>query len=283
MLAGLAGLALAASFAGALHPAGDSLAVLRLPLAGIFALLVIWAPWRRALRWPLALAALVAMGQIVGAKFVAHSPGPVVVYQKNLLFRNTRIDDLARDIESRSPDLVMLQEVSRHNRAILDRLRGSYPHQTFCPFTSWSGMAVLSRHPANDAHCSRGLGLAALRVDLSQGPVWAASLHMHWPWPHGQADQRDALLPILSGLEAPVILGGDFNMVPWSFTFRALAGATGTERAGPLAATLIKRRVPLPIDQVLAPGGGSAEILPRLGSDHHGVLARVRLAAPPAP
>jgi hypothetical protein len=66
MIVGL-GLAvlLALGFAGAWHPASDSFAVLRLSLAAGLALSVIWADWRRRIRWPLAGLAIAAMAQVV--------------------------------------------------------------------------------------------------------------------------------------------------------------------------------------------------------------------------
>ncbi|MBV2361382.1 endonuclease/exonuclease/phosphatase family protein [Thalassococcus sp. CAU 1522] len=275
IVAALLGGLLAGSFAGALHPAGDSLAVFRLPIAVLFALVVTWSDWPRRLRWPLAALALVPVAQILALKAEAGPEGIVTVYQRNLLFKNTEIEAIAADIAEHLPDVITLQEVSDHNAALLDRLAVSHPHRVFCRFTGWSGMAVLSRYPAETEICSDGRGLAGLKVTLPEGPVWVLSLHLHWPWPHGQSGQRDALLPVLAGLDAPVILGGDFNMVPWSHNLRAIARTTQTRRAGPLAPTLVIRGVPLPIDHVLAPGGGRVQVLPRLGSDHLGLLARV--------
>ncbi|GGH26313.1 Uncharacterized conserved protein YafD, endonuclease/exonuclease/phosphatase (EEP) superfamily [Cribrihabitans marinus] len=270
----------AASYGGALHPAGDSLAVFRLPMAAMLALAVIWTDWPRRLRWPVAGACLVILGAMVWAKTARPEPGPVTVYQKNLWFGLRNVEPLARDILARAPDVVTLQEVSSRNRALMDRLRAAYPHRVFCPFTSWAGVAVLSRHPVRARHCEEGQGLAALQLDMPQGPVWAVSLHLHWPWPHGQGPQRDRLLQVIAGLEGPVVIGGDFNMVPWGYSVRAIAAAGGARRTRPVSPTFTihDRDVPLLIDHVLAPRGGAAERLPRLGSDHYGVLGRVWLS-----
>ncbi|MBL4557022.1 MAG: hypothetical protein JKP98_07320 [Rhodobacteraceae bacterium] len=52
-----------------------------------------------------------------------------------------------------------------------------------------------------------------------------------------------------------MILGGDFNMVPWSHGVRALARAAGGSVARPALSTRPVRGMPLPIDHVIAPGG----------------------------
>ena len=64
-------------------------------------------------------------------------------------------------------------------------------------------------------------------------------------------------------------------MVPGSHAVTEIARATGGRPAGPARATLtIAGALPIAIDRVLAPGGGLTERRPRLGSDHHGLLAR---------
>ncbi|MDJ0822563.1 MAG: endonuclease/exonuclease/phosphatase family protein [Paracoccaceae bacterium] len=279
LAAGILGALLLGSYAGVLHPLGDSLAVFRLPIAAGLALVVIWAPWRAFWRWGLVAPALVAMAAIVFLKFDGGgAPGPVTVYQKNLLFKNVSWQDLAADIRASGADVVTLQEVSASNAGLLEALRDSYPHQVQCPFTSWAGIAVLSRAPLLEPpFCAEGLGAVGARVTLQGQAVWVISLHLHWPYPYGQRPQVEQLLPQLAALPEPVILGGDFNMVPWGYDVRRLTATVEGARAGALRATLVKRGVPLPIDQVFAPGGGTSEPRPLLGSDHAGVLARVHL------
>lgn len=117
-----------------------------------------------------------------------------------------------------------------------------------------------------------------MQVETPDGPVWVVSLHLHWPYPMGQAAQVRALLPELAALKGPVVLGGDFNMVPWSHSIRAIAAATNTRRIGAVQYTLpLKGLYTLPIDHLLVPQtpqAASTEKRPLLGSDHYGVLAR---------
>lgn len=275
-----------ATWAGPLHPAADSLAVIRVPLLVLAALALIWTAWPRALRWPLVGFCLLALGQVAWMKLHAPAPGDFTVYQKNLWYGNRQSEALAREIRSQSPDVVTLQEVSGENRQVLDLLRADYPHQFLCA-DGWWGGAVLSRHPvvAGESLCSAERGLAGVRVSMPRGPVWVLSVHLEWPWPRGQRPQTDRLAPMVDSLEGPVVLAGDFNMMPWGSDVKRLVAATGVRRAGPLLPTFwLKPRgwalsAPLPLDQVYATGGGRAERRPLLGSDHHGVLARVHLDA----
>ncbi len=264
----------AAGFGGSIHPVGDSLAVFQLPLALIGMVLLI--PQRRAVFFPTAFVGAMCMLHVLGPKVIQSAPGPYSLYQKNLSFRQHEPGLVATDILRRSPDIVTLQEVNDANMVVLEALKAEYPGQGWCPFEFVGGVAVATKWPViAEPVCADAGGLAALKARSPSGPVWLVSLHLHWPWLYGQAAQIDALLPVLAGLDAPVILAGDFNMVPWSALVRRVADATGTVYSSVRASTyFIKGRLPVPIDHVLA-GGGTGEVLPLLGSDHMGVMAWV--------
>lgn len=274
-----------ATWAGPLHPAADSLAVLRVPLVTLAVLAVIWTNWPRMLRWPLAGLGLIVLGHLVAMKLAAPDPGGVTVYQRNLWFGNDQMDSVAAEIRVLQPDVVTLQEVSEGNRVLLTQLRSDYPYQKFCGFRGWNGMAVLSKYPvvASDSFCTPRRGLAGARVRLPGGPVWVVSVHLGWPWPYEQRAQVDRIEGLVAGLDGTVVLSGDFNMVPWGSNVRRLARAARVRRAGPLRPTYRLKEagwplaLPLPLDHVWAPGGGRSEVLPPIGSDHAGILAWVHI------
>lgn len=280
IVAVLLGAAFVGGFAGALHPLGDSLAVFRIPIAVVFALWVIWSPWPAWIRWSIAVMCLAAMGQIVAQKYVSHPEGPITIYQKNLLFQNDQVAALAADIRTTRPDIVTLQELTSRNAALARELRAEYPYQASCALVEWARVAILSRWPVEGEICVEGQGLVGIQVMSPNGLFWAFSVHAFWPWPHGQANQFDVILPVLRDLEEPVVIAGDFNMVPWSYALRSIERSIGATRAGPLFSTLTKMGAPLPIDHVYAPGGGQAVRRPLLGSDHSGVLAKVFVFEP---
>ena len=144
------------------------------------------------------------------------------------------------------------------------------------------GLALASRFPPvpDSRICQAEDGLLAVQVITPEGPVWLVSIHLHWPYPIDQAAQVKRIVPVLEKLTGPVILAGDFNMVPWSYTMTRIEDATRTQRVGRTNGTfLLEDRMMLPIDHVLVPSacGGDVSTLDLLGSDHHGVLASLSL------
>ena len=88
-----------------------------------------------------------------------------------------------------------------------------------------------------------------------------------------------------------MVLGGDFNMVPWSYSVHAIQRATRTVNAGYAGGTfnfsyhlngqdVLKALPPITIDHILVPETGvsvSIERREKLGSDHHGLLSSFTL------
>ena len=181
------------------------------------------------------------------------------------------------DIRDSDPDILLLQELNATRGVLLDGLENSHPHRHICQFNEWSGIAILSRWPLTDPHCSVHRTLAAARVVSPEGPIWAISTHLLWPFPFDQRHAIDHELDFLRGLDGPVIVGGDFNMAPWGQTVRDITEATGTQRIGPLHITIAPRGIPLSIDHILTTGEGTTTRRPRFGSDHCGLLAEITL------
>ena len=272
-------LAVVLGFLGWLHPAGDLIAVGRGHAVVAVLVLGIAASilgMRMAAFWAI-LFALVAGMPVVLAMVFPGAPGTFTLYQKNLRFDNARLDALAEDIRAADPLAITLQEVSEPNRALLAGLADRWPHQLLCPGGAVGGPAVLSRLPPVDNASLCAEGLAALQVMNGDRAVWIVSIHLHWPWPHGQAAHARDLRSVLAGMAGQVLIGGDFNMVRWGHSVQSLARAAGVIVAGPSAATF-RRFGPLlelPIDHAMAPNGGRVQLRPALGSDHLGRVARL--------
>ena len=279
--------ALLLGFAGAIHPAGDSLAVFRQPLAAIVAvfsvlLILTGTRWRGALGLGIAVLAFVTT--------LPHAtPGPsggevIRVYQKNLLSLLTGPKPLIEDIRNSNADIVTLEEVADRNKPVVEALSDLYPYQTSCDSLPVGGQVVLSKFPSvgPTLPCDPSQRLAGMLVDTGRHRVWVVALHMRWPWPYDQAVQAASVAKVLQTLEEPVILGGDFNMVPWGDSVHRVARAGSMQLAGQAGATfrLPDLRFWIPIDHVLMPEGSRAalsETRPRFKSDHRGVLARFEL------
>lgn len=271
-------LLVAGGFAGPWLAVGDALAVVR-PVAAL--LLAIWLLPRLQPYWAV-LPGLVLAGFAlisVAVPFVTvPAPGPVRLYQKNLSFRLTDPAPLLQDIRAAAPDVITLQEVTEvHRLAVMQALADLYPSQGFCPFAGVGGTAVLSRWPvAGAVQCPAAKGATILPLQTPHGRVTVVSLHLHWPFPHGQRAQLDRLLPDLVELGGSVVVGGDLNMVAWGWPVAALSRAARGGLAGPAVTSFrIAGWLPIGIDHVLAPGRGVVERRGTLGSDHYGLLARV--------
>lgn len=277
----LAGLAIALGYLGALHPVGDSLAIGR-GLAA-FALIVLAGLGLLAglMRW-VSLAALVVAavsgGPIVLGYVWQGPPGSLALYQKNMFYRNAELAALEADIRAAAPLALTLQEVSVPNLALLEGLKDILPHQLHCP-DQGRGSAVATALLPVPGQTVCAAGLAAMQVQRGETRLWIVSVHLYWPWPYRQAEHADELLPILSGLDGPIVMGGDFNMVRWAATVRALAAASRVQPVGVIGGTFIRFSpwLPLPIDHVFAPGGGRVDFRGALGSDHLGILAQVEI------
>lgn len=277
----LAILSLVSGYLGRLHPLGDSLAVAR-PLAIVAVLLAAVLASMAGMQLASFGATLLALFcglQIFLAFTIAGPPGQLLVYQKNLLYRNDALAALEADIRAADPAVITLQEVSEPNLALLERLRDAYPQQQICPGNAVGGDAVLSRLPMVEGTGFCAPGLAAMQVKQGDEVFWLVSLHLHWPWPYQQADHIQQLLPVLARLEGPVVIGGDFNMVVWAYGVKVIAAVTRTVAAGPTLGTYtgFEPWPRLAIDHVFAPLGGRTVLRGAFGSDHLGVLALVEL------
>ncbi|GAB5446592.1 endonuclease/exonuclease/phosphatase family protein [Gymnodinialimonas sp.] len=280
---------LLASYLGALHPLGDSLAVFRIWIAGLllpFALLmVLQSPRGVGLLVSASAAAALAttMPLSFGAVQASGFIQPQTIYQKNLLFALPDAEAILADIAEIGPDHITLQELNENNRAqVLHALPQDYARH-YCPFASVGGVAVLSRFDVveGSAFCIEGRGMAGFQVITPQGPLWVISVHLHWPYPFDQRPQVEELTPLIAGLDGPVLIGGDFNMVPGTWVMRAFERASGSRVARPISGTirLFDGWFAPPIDHVLLPGqGGLHSVRPRLGSDHMGVVGLFEIA-----
>lgn len=287
VIAVLALTALGFSYTGAWFAPGDNLAVGRPNLIVVVTLTALWLWWVRALR--LAFICLLAGGISAGLLAPYYLPdhaanGPLTLYQKNLLHKAWPRYPLADEIIASGADIVTLQEVSPHNKRYMKRLFDTYPAQIICPFRAGFDVAILTRYPIipGTAGCAQNDGLALMQVRLPDGQrLWVAALHLYWPWPYSQFEQLARILPHLRNLEGPVVLAGDFNMVPWGASVARIAQATGTQHIGRVHDTYPHFRplLTLPIDHVLVPRGtqGRTEMRPLHGSDHHGLFVKFTL------
>jgi endonuclease/exonuclease/phosphatase (EEP) superfamily protein YafD len=306
LLAGAAILAaLIGGFLNALHPAFDSLSHFRLHLAvtGV-SLAIILAAFRNLLgAAALGVFSVLAFGLTAGPSLLARkealaAEGPKYrLIQANLRFDNRTPEEFLRVLARERPDVVTLQEVSVPWLPKLATVSATWPHQLVCPGTNRiGGVAILSRRPFAEGGlsiCGNSGALAVQTVDFNGIHVAVASVHLKWPWPHGQAQQLDAMAASFETIRLkgdPVLIGGDLNAAPWSAAVARMAQLTSTRILPQVRGTWLlpslpaswTRNVGLAIDNILSASLDitAAAALPAFGSDHLPIL--IEFTIPPA-
>lgn len=280
------------SYLGAWHPAGDSFAVIRYPLvAALFALAALRFRARIAQIVMLVCAGLLADRAMMMRSTDAPESSDIVIYQKNMLYRDYDAASLAQDIWVSGARVVTLQEVSSAHDDFLSIMADTHPYQLVCKGPSVGAIAILSTDISVRQTCSDPVGIAVMDIAAQDGQLLTrvVSLHLHWPWPHRQSDRLDAMLAFLDsatlnelGVPDRVVVGGDFNMVPWGQSLRRVQDTFGVARVGHVERTFELFGWPLSIDHVMAgpAATGQIEVHPQLGSDHFGVIGRIAFSAP---
>lgn len=274
---------------GRIFAVGDSVAIFR-PVASALLFFFGVGLWvLRARRTAVLSFVVAAAGAVTIApgflKFQSGCTGACLkVYQKNLLSEAWPRYTLADDIINSGAEIVTLQEVSAHNRQFMANLFAHYTAEVSCNFRPAQEVAVLTTLPVVDetAFCLPDVGLAGFQLIAPNGQkVWALSIHLEWPFPLDQAGQSAVIADHIATLDGPVLIGGDFNMVPWGGSVHRIKQAAGNKYLGVYRNTYNTGQVwlPLPIDIVLVPqqATGRIEYRDHLGSDHMGVLAQIQL------
>jgi endonuclease/exonuclease/phosphatase (EEP) superfamily protein YafD len=189
--------------------------------------------------------------------------------------------ELIHELETVDADVLTLQEISIYDHLNMKPFFAAYPHQLLCDSGSDYEIGLLSRFPIvpGTETCLTEERLAAAQIVMPDGNHrWLVSLHLGWPFPADQHEQAELVAKWLRTLDDPVMIGGDFNMVPWADSVRLIAKAARAERVGPYRATFPDSGplLPLPIDHIFLPSSAHArvEARPRAGSDHLGLVAR---------
>jgi endonuclease/exonuclease/phosphatase (EEP) superfamily protein YafD len=221
---------------------------------------------------------------------------PLKVLTFNVWSDNVEAAATAEGIIRANADVVALQEREGLRRRSTLRLLQVYPYWTTCIPMDCDNI-LLSKTPWIAAGTvwepvpsrTGELGVIWGRTKAPDGREFTlATAHYAWPFPPPvQTGQRAALLAAVSHLDHPnLILTGDFNLTPWSAALKGQdAGLAPLQRrthgvfTWPANFAMIHKPTPfplLPIDQIYAAPGWrmlSLHRLPRLGSDHYGLIA----------
>ena len=214
----------------------------------------------------------------------------------NVKQANTQYARVARLIEQRRPDVLLLMETHEPWAEALAPQLSAFPHVTRQVQDNHYGMIFASRLPVRSARTLEPTGentptLYAALATPGGDTFGFVGLHPRPPLPGQSSASRDASLErtarIVPDGTRDVLVMGDFNDVPWSRTtsgFRA-AGDYRDPRIGRgTYPTFPASIVPLgwPLDQILVKNGmrvAQFAILPDVGADHRPVFVRACLTS----
>jgi endonuclease/exonuclease/phosphatase (EEP) superfamily protein YafD len=246
----------------------------------------------------LSATAIIATGLLMAPELLSamHRPAKapearmLKLIQFNLWAENHAPQETLNWISAQNADVVMLEEAGGRSFSIVKALRKTYPYAASCYRDYYCDTWILSRLPivAHRGFYEEGKGLAGAWATLrrSDGDFTVAATHFAWPIPAGpQQAQSQRLVHLLKPFPRDsLIVTGDFNSTPWSFTLRRQDKALGLERrtralaSWPTGDFSRVARAPfplLPIDQVYAGKAWKTvkvERGPSLGSDHRPVV-----------
>ena len=300
----------AAALGGRVSPRLDLLthAAPFLFMGGALAGLVWWSLDRPGAFTPALAAVAVAASGALMAPDLARAIWPRTVrpgehtlklIQFNLWGRNSDPDGTARWILAQQADILVLEEAGGAAESVIRALQGRYPHRLSCddprpcPTMILSRQAPLAGGPFNESDQARGIGAVWARFAADDGGQFSVvGVHLTRPYPLGfQQFQADTLAAAVAKFpKSRLIVAGDLNSTPWSFTLKRLDRGLGIARrthalaswpAGAFSVYRLHSPMPLvPIDHVYAGRDWrtvSVKRGPRLGSDHYPVVVTLRL------
>jgi endonuclease/exonuclease/phosphatase (EEP) superfamily protein YafD len=214
----------------------------------------------------------------------------------NVLRKNHSYNQMLKLIRESQPDLIALVEPDQSWVNALAPLMEQYPYQHIAPRDDNYGLALFSKHPIENqkTHILAGKGTPTLSSDVCWDRRSVRIVLTHPPPPKNSNDsnwrdrQMDNLAELINDQETPVIVCGDFNITPWSPSFRRM------ERKGKVVDSMRgfgfqatwpadRRWLRVPIDHCLVSPDiqiVQRKVGPKIGSDHLPLIIDFRFNQP---
>jgi len=265
--------------------------------AGAFALGRRW-------RWLVFAAVLVAIhlpGVVVWYLPAPDTPAGLVesnlrIVTANLLKSNLKHDLFLEFIADADPDIIFIQEIDDAWAVSLRALEEAYPYSELLPSPGDFGIALFSRIPLDPVeivyYTDSVLPWVHAGLTVNGRHLSVLSYHTWPPVSRERLETRDGDLDFLAKYVADaedlVLVAGDFNVTPWSPSYKKMIRASGLKNARrgfgvkPTWAAIPSPIALLPLDHVLLSpeiAVKSLRVGPRIGSDHRPLI--VDLAVPP--
>ena len=300
------GLIIAGLIAGGFVPANDPILMildnLRPHLAALLVgIAVLLLPFRATLRAVLLLAvglsvfaALVLQLQPVSRPISTTSPDLELIAFNVLGSNSKNGQPIAAFLENSGADIVVLDE-SRPVVPHLDRLAGAYPFRAGCLEGTADGgrcgdVLVLSKLPLQEVTVTRLSPVSmhqaiTAKVDIGGVKMNLVAVHLLRPYfADAQIGEFDGLKRIVSSLDGPVIVVGDFNSATWFRPFLETMKSTNLVRAQfePGTWPVGLGDFGMPIDHVLLSRDliftSLSALVDDFGSNHRGLSAGIAVA-----
>lgn len=284
--------------AGAWHWVGDTLALVTDYL--FWAALLLLLLCLRCRAWQLALGAglllLLSGTQLLSYPRVVPITAPAGEQQLRLLvynlhYRNDDLAAVAELVQAHDPDVVFLMEYSDAIQQQIEASFAAYPYRLIRTSRFTMGLALFSRLPIESAqiHRAEATRIPVFEAQLQLGEERFSFVGGHpWPpqprWGDLHRRQMQAITSVAASSSRPLIVAGDFNAAPWSYSLRHLAEQADVRLVRrqldvsktwqpvpgfglPLDHVLVSDEWQVPDQQYGAPGG----------SDHLPLIVDVRL------
>ncbi len=199
-------------------------------------------------------------------------------------------------VEEVNPDVLQVIELSAWWQQQVAPLRSAYPHHFEQPQENAYGMALYSRLPLEnvEVYHYENAETPSIYAELAlpqAGRIALHALHPRPPLPENSIDNADQeLIQVAQAVrtaDLPVIVAGDFNDVPWSYTieeFRTISGLQEPRMGRGFYNSFDAQRwwFRFPLDHIyLSDDLGLVDYarLPPFGSDHFALRATITVDA----
>lgn len=217
---------------------------------------------------------------------------PLKVMSFNVWRNNQDYDQIINTIKQADADIVWLQEVRQELLgALQEQLHAYYPYQTPTLRESLpQGAVLLSRHPFTHEDVSEMVGVEMHRIlhatlHVEGKEIAFIGVHLRSPKSTRQLYTRHQQLRATSHFitthiadDAPLIMAGDMNSVPWRPDFQRFRAFTGMHPVGvtPSWPSWLLTPLRIPIDHIMTRPSLCHTGISRgqsSGSDHFPVMA----------
>jgi len=242
-------------------------------------------------RWWLMLGGFIVLGSWrLGPEVLARLAQPhddlkgIRIVDLNLFKDNPAPGATARWILNEDPDIILLEEALKRGADVRRALSADYPYQVSCLTRMRCSTVILSRYRPKlvgglahgDPENRRAISAAWAVFDSPHGDILVIAVHMQRPWPLGDQEfARQMIAEMLDRQPRPVrdlaIVGGDFNLTPWTWAMQRQDKMFGLVRLSRARPSWPASFPFLAIDHLYAGAGwrlGRITTGPRLGSDH---------------